>query len=184
MDEPSRGPSRRGFLKRGVVLAAGALGVGAAGRVSGASAAVPSQQTLTLHGRFFHLHAQDRRAGVVPVKGERLTGYGELLDRPGGTKVGEFFSTLFALDSPFGPTPMGATGLEYHSFNLHDGTILGLGTGAGHGESVFAIVGGTGRYAGARGTYVAHQRQRELGGNGMAEFRLTLGGLEGVKHGI
>ena len=110
----------------------------------------------------------------MPAKGERLTGYGELLDRPGGTKVGEFFSTLFALDSPFGLTPMGATGLEYHSFNLSDGTILGLGTGAGDGESTFAIVGGTGRYAGARGTYIAHQRPRELGGNGTAEFRLTL----------
>ena len=173
MDEPSHGPSRRSFLVRGIVLAAGALGLGA-GRITGASAATPSQQKLTLYGRFFHLHAQGRRAGVVPVKGERLTGYGELLDGPNGTKVGEFFSTLFAVDSPFAPTTAGATGLEYHSFNLQDGTILGLGTGAAGGESVFAIVGGTGRYAGARGTYVADQRPRELGGNGTAEFRLTL----------
>ena len=173
MDERTRGPSRRGFLARGAVLAVGALGLGA-GRVAASSAATAPAHDLTLFGRFFHLHAQDRRAGVVPVKGERLTGYGELLDRPGGTKVGEFFSTLFALDSPFGPTPMGTTGLEYHSFNLHDGTILGLGTGAHDRESVFAIVGGTGRYARARGTYVAHQRPRELGGNGTAEFRLTL----------
>jgi hypothetical protein len=173
MDEPSHGPSRRSFLVRGIVLAAGALGVGAGGAAA-ASAAEPAQQTLTLHGRFFHLHAQNRRAGVVPVKGERLTGYGELLDRPNGKKVGEFFSTLFAVDSPFTATPAGATGLEYHSFNLQDGTILGLGTGVTGGESVFAIVGGTGHYAGARGTYVADQRPRELGGNGTAEFRLTL----------
>ena len=173
MDEPSRGSSRRGFLARGLVLAAGALGLGA-GRVSVSSAAIVPAQDLTLYGRFFHLHAQDRRPGVVPVKGERLTGYGELLDRPGGTKVGEFFSTLFAVDSPFGATSAGATGLEYHSFNLHEGTILGLGTGVAGGESAFAIVGGTGRYAGARGTYVANQRQRELGGNGTAEFRLTM----------
>ena len=110
----------------------------------------------------------------MPVKGERLTSYGELLDRPNGTKVGEFSSAVFALGSPFGVMPAGATSLEYHSFNLHDGTIIGLGTGAAGGESVFAIVGGTGRYAGARGTYVAHQRPRELGGNGTAEFRLTL----------
>jgi hypothetical protein len=173
MDEPSRGPSRRGFLARGVVLAAGALGFGAA-RVSVSSAAPMPAQDLTLYGRFFHLHAQDRRPGVVPVKGERLTGYGELLDGPNGIKVGEFFSTLFAVGSPFGSTQASTTGLEYHSFNLHDGTILGLGTGVAGAESVFAIVGGTGRYGGARGTYVAHQRSRELGGNGTAEFRLTL----------
>jgi hypothetical protein len=71
---------------------------------------------------------------------------------------------------------MGVTGLEYHSFNLQKGTILGLGTGTGGGESMFAIVGGTGSYAGARGTYVAHQLPRELGGDGTAEFRLTLVG--------
>jgi hypothetical protein len=174
MDEPSQGPSRRSFLVRGMVLAVGALGGLGVGRASAASAPGRLPQSLTLHGRLFHLHAPGRRAGVVPVKGDRLTGYGELLDGPNGVKVGEFFSTLFALDSPFGPTPAGATGLEYHSFNLHDGTILGLGTGTNGGESVFAIVGGTGRYAGARGTYVADQRPRELGGNGTAEFRLTL----------
>jgi hypothetical protein len=171
MDEPSRGPSRRGFLSRGMVLAAGALGLGAGG-VSVASAATP-QRELTLHGRLFHLHAQNRRAGVVPAKGDRLSAYGELLDRPGGSKIGEFSSAMFALGSPFG-MPGAASSLEYHSFNLHNGTIIGLGTGVAGGESVFAIVGGTGHYAGARGTYVAHQRPRELGGNGTAEFRLTL----------
>jgi hypothetical protein len=173
MDEQTRGSSRRGFLARGAVLVVGALGLGA-GRVSVSSAAIVPARDLTLYGRLFHLHGPGRRAGVVPVKGERLTGYGELFDGPNGAKVGEFFSTLFTLGSPFGPTAAGATGLEYHSFNLHDGTILGLGTGAAGGESEFAIVGGTGRYAGARGTYLAQQRPRELGGNGTAEFRLTL----------
>jgi hypothetical protein len=95
-----------------------------------------------------------------------------LLDRPGGVKIGEFFSALFALGSPFG-TP-DATQLEYHTFNLHDGTIIGLGTAGAGGESEYAIVGGTGRFAGARGTYVARQRARELGGDGTADFRLNL----------
>jgi hypothetical protein len=170
MDERSHGPSRRSFLVRGLVVAAGALGLGA-GSAAGAEAA-PSEQTLTLHGRFFHLHGQDRRAGAAPVKGERLTGYGELHDRPDGKKVGEFFSTLVALDSPFAAT--GPNRLEYHSFNLQDGTILGLGTAVAAGPSVFAIVGGTGRYAGTRGSYVADQHPRELGGNGTADFRLSL----------
>jgi len=42
------------------------------------------------------------------------------------------------------------------------------------GESLFAIVGGTGRYAGARGSYVASQHLRELGGDGTAHFVLNL----------
>ena len=173
MDKEIRGPSRRGFLRRGLILAVGALGLGA-GRASASAGATAPQQELTLFGRHFHLHAPNRRAGVAPVKGERLTAYGELLDRPGGKKVGEFSSALFALGSPFGAAPTAATSLEFHSFNLHDGTIIGLGTAVAGDESIYAIVGGTGRYAGARGTYLAQQRSRELGGNGTAEFRLTL----------
>jgi hypothetical protein len=173
MDEEIRGPSRKGFLRRGLFVAVGALGLGA-GRASASGTFTSLPRKLTFHGRHFHLHAPDRRAGVVPAKGERLTAYGELLDRPGGKKLGEFSSALFALGSPFGVESATATSLEFHSFTLHDGTIIGLGTAVARGDSVYAIVGGTGRYAGARGTYVAHQRPREVGGNGTAEFRLTL----------
>ena len=172
MDEEIRGPSRRGFLRRGLVLAVGALGLGA-GRASASLGAVVPQQQLTLYGRHFHLHAPNRRAGVVPATGERLTAYGELLARPGGKKVGEFSSAHFALGSPFGASPAAAASLEFHNFNLNDGTIIGLGTALQGDESVFAIVGGTGRYAGASGTYAARQHSRELGGNGTAEFRFN-----------
>jgi hypothetical protein len=36
----------------------------------------------------------------VPAKGDRLSGYGELLDRARGRKVGEFSAAYFALESP------------------------------------------------------------------------------------
>jgi hypothetical protein len=108
----------------------------------------------------------------VPAKGDRSTAYGELLDTPDGRAIGHFASTLFALDSPFAA----AGSLELQTLTLHDGTIHGLGSvptgAAGH----FAILGGTGRYAGARGTYVAHLRPTDLGGDGTAEFHLTLAG--------
>jgi hypothetical protein len=42
------------------------------------------------------------------------------------------------------------------------------------GRHAFAVVGGTGRYAGARGAYVASQHLRELGGDGTAHFVLDL----------
>ena len=69
--------------------------------------------------------------------------------------------------------PTLAAGLELHTFDLDDGTILGIGP-AGIHDKPFAIVGGTGRYTGASGTYVAKQSPRELGGDGTAEFTLTL----------
>ena len=45
------------------------------------------------------------------------------------------------------------------------------------------MLGGTGTYAGATGSYLARQLPRELGGNGTAEFHLTLAGME-VGHGL
>jgi hypothetical protein len=70
--------------------------------------------------------------------------------------------------------PMEVDGsLELHTFRLEGGTLLGIGSMIA-GESIFAIAGGTGRYAGSSGTYVAEQRIRELGGDGTAEFIIDL----------
>lgn len=179
MGEAVRTSSRRGVLGRGLMLAAGALGLGAAQRAD-ASSSVPSRvwqgtkaTELKLYGRNFHLHAPDHRAGQVPVKGERHSAYGELLGRPNGKVVGHFTAAHLTHDSPFA---VGASSLEIHTFALNDGTIHGLGTAARGAEGHFVILGGTGRYAGASGSYVARQSSRELGGNGTAEFHLTLAG--------
>src|SRR5262249_56013857 len=109
-----------------------------------------------------------------PRAGSRHTAYAELLDRPGGTAVGDFTAAHLALDSPFA----GASSLEIHTFNLADGTIHGLGSAARGADGHFVILGGTGKYAGATGSYLARRLPRELGGNGTAEFHLTLAGLE------
>jgi hypothetical protein len=161
------------------MLAAGALGLGAAQRAD-ASGTVPSRTwqgttptELKLFGRNFHLHAADRRAGEVPGKGDRHSAYGELLGRPKGKVVGHFTAAHLTQDSPFAA---GLSSLEIHTFTLEDGTIHGLGSVTRGAEGHFVILGGTGRYAGARGTYVARQSSRELGGNGTAEFHLTLAG--------
>jgi hypothetical protein len=60
-----------------------------------------------------------------------------------------------------------------HTFVLPGGTLVGMGNSL-LGEAVFAVIGGTGKYAGAKGSYAATQRLREYGGNGTAEFKLTL----------
>ena len=168
MEEATRRTSRRGVLGRGLALAAGALGVGAAAGT--AEAATPKAKELRLHGRHFHLQAADHRPGKLPDANARLSAYGELCDRPGGKAAGHFTSAFFALDSPFA----GASSLELHTFHLKDGTIHGLGTAARGEAGHFAILGGTGKYAGARGSYVSHLGLREHGGNGTATFHLTL----------
>ena len=172
--------SRRGVLGRGLMLVAGALGLGAA-RADASVKVAPTESTnaveeLRLFGRNFHLHAPDHRAGRVPAKDERHSTYGELLARPNSqTVIGHFTAAHLTQDSPFAA---GTSTLEIHTFALKDGTIHGLGSVArtSEAEGHFVILGGTGRYAGAHGSYVARQSARDLGGNGTAEFHLTLAG--------
>src|SRR5262245_59330736 len=179
--EASNVSSRRGLLGRGLLVAAGALGVGAAARQSSGGGAIAmrpqaSRAELKLFARHMHLHAPDRRAGELPRKGDRHTAYAELLDGPA---VGHFSAARLSLDSPFAA----ASSLEIHTFDLGDGTIHGLGSAVRGADGHFVILGGTGRYSGATGSYLARQLPRELGGNGTAEFHLTLAGLE-VGHGV
>jgi hypothetical protein len=108
--------------------------------------------------------------GQVPEKGDRHTGYAQLLNRPNGRVVGHFTAAHLALNSPFAH----AGSLEIHTFHLAEGTIHGLGAAARGAEGHFVVLGGTGRYAGVSGSYLARQNPRELGGNGTAEFNLTL----------
>src|SRR5438552_2378808 len=81
---------------------------------------------------------------------------GTLTDGAGRKKVGEFYSAQFATLAPFGANAFAAGALEMHTFNLADGTILGMGSHF-DGNGTYAIVGGTGRYHAARGSYVATQ---------------------------
>ncbi len=179
MGDSVGGWAKRSALTRGVLALAGGLGL-SLGRVASsvraeeaAPGVVGGPATLTLYGRDWHLADRDRRPGRVPAPGDRMAMFDELLDGAEGEKVGEFYAACFCVDSPFGATPYAAANLEFHTFNLDGGSISGMGT-ASAGENVYAIVGGTGRFAGARGSYVAVQRPVELGGDGTAEFHLTI----------
>lgn len=101
----------------------------------------------------------------------------ELIDGPGGAVVGEFVATsLGAGASLGGPPPAGAC-VEMQTFRVGDDTLLGIGTDTGRGgERVHAVVGGTGRFAGARGTCVERAVVGAGAVRGQVEFLLTLVG--------
>jgi hypothetical protein len=173
-------PSRRDLLKSSLGIAAGAVGLGAAGRAlrhGSPAAATPGSKppaSLTILGRNWHVTTEGREPGDRPAAGDRTNVSGELVDA-GGRKVGEFFGSATHVDSPFEQGPPAGMTLQTHTFRLADGTIHGTGTVSQEdGDTVFAVVGGTGRYHGIRGSYVARQQPIEHGGDGSAVFTLTL----------
>src|SRR3989442_1021018 len=143
--------SRRKILRRGAIgaasVAALAVAAGAAQtstRTNQSQARSDGATQLRLVGRSWHTDATKS----LPRKGDRYAVYGELHDGS-GTKVGEFFSQNVGVDSPFQITGAGVGSFEIHTLSLPGGTIVGVGVGAGR-ERSYAIVGGTGKYTGAR----------------------------------
>jgi hypothetical protein len=100
----------------------------------------------------------------------------ELLDAPGGRSIGEFVATALAASASFGAAAAAAAPLEMQTFRMGEDSLFGIGAGGGRaGERAYAVIGGTGRFGGARGTVV----ERELRGGairGGLEFVVTLVG--------
>ncbi len=179
MDGRNPPAPRRRLLTRGLAMIAGGLGLGLTAKVPHTHAAeraprrdTSTTRTLTLYGRSWRMYGTNHRHGETPMAGDRLTTYGELLDSSGGASIGEFHAASFSTGSSFVTGSYAIGSVEIHTFNLRDGTIIGMGASTG-GNTVFAVTGGTGRYLGAAGSYVARQDPSDLGGDGSAEFRFT-----------
>lgn len=191
MKDPSSSAPRRRLLGRGLALVAGAIGLGLTDRSSRAEAAgrTPriegaSGRTMRLYGRSWRLYGDGHRHGQAPVAGEQLIASGELLASPNGAVAGEFQAVRFATAAPFASGRFASGSVEFHTFGLPDGTIMGMGVAAG-ASATFAIVGGTGRYAGAAGVYVARQAPADLGGDGSADFTFTFTApIGGTSHAL
>jgi hypothetical protein len=182
MEDKAVPTKRRDALKGGFALLGAAVGIGTASATGSAAArdAGPEGKKgvqVILHGRQWRIASQDLRRGEFPSAGVRMLASGEIVDKPSrGKKIGDFFATYYQLNTP-GKVPTHEPGsLEVHTFVFPDGTIVGTGIApAGlDGEGQFAITGGTRRYHGARGSYVARQSYADLGGDGTATFTLTL----------
>lgn len=173
MTTPIPATRRRTVLRRGFFAAAATAAAALAirpGDQRPALAAVPvgAGKTVELFGRGWHADTDK-----VPSKGDSYSVYGELLTSPDGDKCGEFYAACLAIDSPFQLTGQGIGSLEIHTLVLAEGSIVAMGAGGG-AERSFAIVGGTGKFTGARGSYTANQDTYGLGGRGGAAFKLKL----------
>jgi len=163
--------TRRQLLGGAVVAGGAVLGSAACGwapRIADPQA----QAVFRVRGRGLSLASPTFRKGIQPIPGERILAQADLAtDR--GESLGRFYAVFMAL----APAACSAAGsLEEHTFDFGDGTLVGSGLGTRQPEiaDTFAIVGGTGRYEAARGTYTAIQHHLELGGDGTAEFLICL----------
>ncbi len=163
--------TRASLLKRLGLLATGALGGGIAVRTAAsvgetaepvAMPAAKATRQLTLYGRDWRLHRPGVELGKLPTGRDAAVPTGRIVD-VGERELGHFRAAALP----------GVDAFHLHTFDLAEGTILGIGANK-LDEGSYAIVGGTGRYAGASGTYMARQFLRELGGDGTAVFTLNL----------
>jgi hypothetical protein len=109
-------------------------------------------QTLELRGR---RRTSARLAGATHGAHPHAVSSGDLLDAKGDATIGAFHTNGFCLDTRLG-TPMPSdSNIAFQTFVLADGSLFGLGGGPSpDGDRTCAVLGGTGRYAGAQGTYV------------------------------
>jgi hypothetical protein len=171
---------RRTLLQRGLVAAAAALGLATGNRRASASAergpapeAPPlvAGRPLRWYGRGRTVFTGGKGAGSRSLR--RL----ELLDRPDGAPIGEFFASGFQFETAFGPLPGAPSNVELHTFRLGEDTLFGIGAPSPRGrERTHAVLGGTGRFAGARGSYVERDVEGGAPGRGRVEFVVTLVG--------
>ena len=174
------GTSRRTLLTRGLYLLAGAASVGIAGSAMqpqrdpfpGLAAAGTVTLGLTTPTEW-SLFVRDVRFGSPAVKPGELPAartltapHGRLVDA-GGTEVG----TLSG-----GVMPGSGGQIAFQRFVFADGTLVGMGSGSLEDEE-YAVVGGTGQYAGATGTYLTSIQAGARGRD--AEFRFDVTGTKG-----
>jgi hypothetical protein len=173
--------NRREALRRAFALIGAAVGIGAARNHLTRAQQPPREadpaKQLVLQARRLRISSQDLHRGELPQAGVRMMAKAEIVSGSSKErKVGEFFATYHRVNTPGKVADHEPGSLEQHTFILAEGTIFGTGVSQSgmDGEGQFAIIGGTGRYHGARGSYVARQSHVDFGGNGNATFNFTL----------
>jgi hypothetical protein len=157
--------NRRTLLHRGLIFLAGAAGLQLADKeVRAGTGPAPEEGSKTLRfcARRWQAHSQGQRPGQLPARQGRTNTHGELLDAATGKKVGEFYATSFCPEASFGGQANIGAAIELQTFTFSDGILFGMGSAASGaaGPQHHAILGGTGRFAGARGICVVSPGSR------------------------
>jgi hypothetical protein len=97
-----------------------------------------------------------------------------LLAQPSGKPIGQFSATCFHPELTAQPD-RGAGKVELQTLRIEGDSLFGIGPGSGGNgaETAQAILGGTGRFAGARGSYVIREN-RTRPGETQTEFVINL----------
>lgn len=179
MDDPIGPLNRRTVLQRGVAFLAGVFGLQLAQHASEAQASTLLPQTagstegsanaqlLRFFARDWQPGHHDRSPGKLPAASGRMNRQGELFETVGGAKYGEFFAVCFSPAAPYCKGTGTLAGVELHTFKLGADTLFGMGSfePTATGAQLHAIAGGTGRFAGARGSYVVSKTSDQTNGN-------------------
>lgn len=173
--------NRRDALRQGFALLGAALGIRGTGKGNQTAAeefsSLKQEKQIVLHVRRLRISSQDLRRGELPPAGVRMLARADIVsDSSSSSKVGDFFSSYYRINAPGKVADHEPGSFEQHTFVFPEGNIFGSGvaTSGSDSEGQFAITGGTGRYLGARGSYMARQSHVDFGGNGAATFTLNL----------
>lgn len=169
--------SRRTLITRGLGLLAGAVGAGIAGSalqgegrtaIAVPAAAAPPMAVrpteLALFVRDVRFSSTAARPGELPT--------GKVLSAPHGALVDHSGAVLGTFSGGLLPGSSGQIGFQ--RFVFAGGTLIGMGSG-NLADEEYAVVGGTGQYAGAIGTYTTRLQPGTRGRD--AEFRFNVTGM-------
>ena len=167
--EETKAVNRRTVLQRGIGFLAAIAGLEVLEARANAQAepAVPKppnttskSQVLRFHGRHWQTHAHGHAPGQLPGSHERMNRHGDLLDPITQKKAGDYYASCFCPAASFGATSSSGAGVELHTLRLGEDTLFGMGSAPAlsGGTQLHAIVGGTGQFAGARGSFLVTQK--------------------------
>jgi hypothetical protein len=167
--------TRAGALRRLGLLLGGA-GLGAAGGLAisnergGAKGAVGNDVTrIRVHAAQLAFSDPEATPTSFLQVPSRLVAAAQLADDAGKAR-GSFTALRM---------PAGEGGLEFHTFTLDRGTLMGMGSAS---AKSYSIVGGTEEYAGVAGSYTMEHRAASAGGDGSADFVIDIARREQPWH--
>lgn len=186
--------SRRSFLRRAAVATTGLAGsivalrfgvftggepeaapntAAVADRAAPGGVESPILTALYLDG--YKLHTAGRGAGAQREKGDQTLLRGALT-APDGSPAGELFASALTMPGPVIPDAPQTSRLEMQNLQLRDGTLIGMGAVYAQDDlpNRYTIIGGSGRYAGLRGTYLFENNPSVARAEGRARLTFEL----------